>query len=77
MEAIGALQACLSSLAPLLCGQQVVHTAAFSSMGSFRASLSLNQPLIFRKLVETHHFYMVVLMLNLDIVPSLKSVRIK
>lgn len=40
----------------ILPGQRVVPTTACSSVGLFRASLSLTQPLMFRKLVETHHF---------------------
>jgi len=42
--AIGDLQACLSSVALLLPVQWEVHIAAFSSVGSFRASLSLSEP---------------------------------
>lgn len=58
LEATGALQARVSILVPLLRSQRVLHTAAFSSRGSFRASLSLSQPLIFGTFQgKTHLFF--------------------
>lgn len=77
MEAIVALQTCPSSVARLLPGQWEVHTAAFSPRGHLE-HLSLSEPATdFWEIGRSIIFYVLVLMLNLDIVPSLKFVRFK